>query len=119
MWEHNVVRAALRFRGLPIPSASKAQGIVAAYDVTEDWSPILDKTSLSGYFTATGTSGNAFKNAPIIGDFMAQLVEYVANGGDQDRQPLEIALPHSGATFGSASTSRLRAQHITTNTVMG
>jgi len=86
--------------------------------VTEDWSPILDRSALGGYFTATGTSGNAFKNAPIIGDFMAQLIEYVQGGGDQDSAPLAVKLPHTGTIFGSAAASRLRRPHQA-DTVMG
>jgi sarcosine oxidase, subunit beta len=120
MWTHNVLRAALRMPTLRVPNQRSAQGIVAAYDATPDWNPILDKSSLPGYFFAVGTSGNAFKIAPIIGDFIAQLVRYVeCEGGDHDATPLVMRLPHTGGVFGSASTSRLRNLHTTTGTVIG
>ena len=47
--------------------AAESQGIVACYDVTEDWNPVYDKSSLPGYFMAVGTSGNQFKNAGVVG----------------------------------------------------
>ena len=62
-------RAALRIPTLCIPNT--AQGIVDLYDVTPDWNPIYDKSSLPGYYMAIGTSGNQFKNAPVVGDLMA------------------------------------------------
>jgi len=32
-----------------------------------DWIPIYDRSSLSGYYLAIGTSGNQYKNGPAIG----------------------------------------------------
>ena len=43
-----VYRAALRMPTLPLPDAASTQGVVACYDVTEDWTPIYDKSSLPG-----------------------------------------------------------------------
>ena len=40
-------RAALRVPGLPLGfGAGGAQGIVACYDVTEDWTPIYDASNI-------------------------------------------------------------------------
>ena len=48
-WTTHVYRAAIRMRDLPIPSATATRGIVSCYDVTEDWTPIYDKSNIGGY----------------------------------------------------------------------
>ena len=43
---------------------------------------------------ACGSSGNQFKNAPVVGKMMASLIDYMENGGDHDRVPLVFKLPN-------------------------
>ena len=105
-WTNQVWRAALRFPDLGIPNT--AQGFAALYDVSEDWIPIYDKSDLGGYFTAVGTSGNQFKNAPLVGALMGHLIEHVMNGADHDRAPLQFRLPVTGRDVGLGAFSRLR-----------
>ena len=68
-------RLALRIPEIRLPGSSDTQGIVACYDVTEDWTPIYDKSLLDGYYMAIGTSGNQFKNAGVAGALMCELIE--------------------------------------------
>ncbi len=105
-WTNQVWRAALRFPDLGIPNT--AQGFAALYDVSEDWIPVYDKSDLGGYFTAIGTSGNQFKNAPLVGGLMGHLIESVMNGADHDRSPLQYRLPVTGRDVGLGAFSRLR-----------
>ncbi|MGP8010586.1 MAG: NAD(P)/FAD-dependent oxidoreductase, partial [Acidimicrobiales bacterium] len=58
-------RAARRLSTLTVPTTPK--GVAGVYDVTDDWQPIYDRTSLAGFYVAIGTSGNQFKNAPLVG----------------------------------------------------
>ena len=85
-WTHQAYRYAQRVPSLGIPSRMK--GIVDLYDVTEDWIPIYDKSSLPGFYMACGSSGNQYKNAPIAGKMMAALIEYCEAGNDHDASPL-------------------------------
>jgi sarcosine oxidase subunit beta len=91
-WRVQVMRAAQRFPGLPIPS--KMRGIVELYDVSDDWIPIYDKSDLPGFYMAVGTSGNQFKNAPVVGEMMASLIEACENGHDHDSDPVRFRLKH-------------------------
>ena len=70
-------RLALRLPHVQLPGASDTQGIVACYDVTEDWVPIYDKSNLRGYYMAIGTSGNQFKNAGVAGALMGSSLSAV------------------------------------------
>ncbi len=90
-WTAQVYRAALRIPTLPIPQ--QAQGIVALYDVSDDWIPIYDRSSLAGFYMAVGTSGNQFKNAPLAGVLMAELILACEAGHDHDREPLKHHRP--------------------------
>ena len=72
-WNIQAMRYAQRVPSLQIPS--RTRGVVDCYDVTEDWIPIYDKSSLPGFYMACGSSGNQYKNAPIAGKMMAKLVE--------------------------------------------
>ena len=65
LYEAQVYRAARRLPDLGVPN--RPRGIAAVYDVADDWIPIYDKTALAGYYVAIGTSGNQFKNAPLVG----------------------------------------------------
>ncbi|MCG8568318.1 MAG: FAD-binding oxidoreductase, partial [Desulfobacterales bacterium] len=60
-------RQAMRVPDLPIPN--KNQGLVDLYDLSDDWYPIYDKSDLPGFYMAVGTSGNQYKNAPVVGAF--------------------------------------------------
>nr|WP_047165564.1 FAD-dependent oxidoreductase [Sphingomonas sp. Y57] len=108
-WTNLVWRAAQRFPTLGIPN--KAEGIVALYDVSDDWIPIYDRSDLDGYFMAIGTSGNQFKNAPVVGQMMAELIAYCGNGGDHDREPLQFHLKHVDRDISLGFFSRNRPIH--------
>ena len=43
---------------------------------------------------AVGTSGNQFKNAPVAGAMMAELILACEAGRDHDRDPLPFRLAH-------------------------
>ncbi len=85
-----MLRHAQRFPGTGIPSQTK--GVVDLYDVTDDWIPIYDKSDLPGFYMAIGTSGNQFKNAPIAGEMMAELIAACEAGRDHDRDPVSFHL---------------------------
>jgi sarcosine oxidase subunit beta len=91
-WRVQVMRFAQRFQTLPIPS--KMKGIVELYDVSDDWIPIYDKSDLPGFYMAVGTSGNQFKNAPVVGEMMATLIAACEAGQDHDRDPVPFHLRH-------------------------
>lgn len=74
-WKSHVYRMALRMPTLGIPQGKGVRGVVSTYDVTEDWSPIVDGSALPGYFMAIGSSGNCFKIAPFLGHLMAAVVD--------------------------------------------
>ena len=112
-------RAALRIPNLEIPSSRHQQYIVSTYDVTEDWTPIYDKSSIKGYYMAIGTSGNQFKNAPVVGEMMSELVDRCENGYDQDKNPLQYELKKTSGTVDTSIFSRLRTVHSNDNNVFG
>lgn len=91
-WATQAMRFAQRAPHLGIPSTMK--GVVDLYDVSDDWIPIYDRSNLDGYYMACGTSGNQFKNAPIAGKMMAELVDYCEAGNDHDVTPLQMVLPY-------------------------
>jgi glycine/D-amino acid oxidase-like deaminating enzyme len=101
-----VTRAARRLPGLRIPS--RPSGVVGLYDVTDDWTPIYDKTSAPGFYVAIGTSGNQFKNAPLVGRLMARLVAATGEGKDHDLDPVSVLLPRTGHTIDLGAFSRGR-----------
>jgi glycine/D-amino acid oxidase-like deaminating enzyme len=101
-----VTRAARRMPDLRVPS--RPSGVVGVYDVADDWTPIYDRTREPGYFVAIGTSGNQFKNAPLVGRLMATLIAAVRDGHDHDRDPVQLRLPRTGHTIDLGTFSRLR-----------
>ena len=105
-WETQVMREAQRLKGLGIPG--QTGGLVDLYDVADDWIPIYDKSDLPGFYMAVGTSGNQFKNAPVAGRLMAELIEKVEGGHDHDRDPVTIPLPYTRRTCDLGFFSRLR-----------
>jgi len=116
-WTSMVYRAALRMPSLQVPNS--ATGVSGLYDTTPDWVPIYDQTSLGGFYSMRGTSGNQFKNAPVLGRICAHLVENCENGHDHDSTPLELPLHHAGGVLGLQVFSRLRKIASTSGTVLG
>jgi sarcosine oxidase, subunit beta len=100
------MRVAQRFTGLPIPS--RVRGVVELYDVSDDWIPIYDKSDLPGFYMAVGTSGNQFKNAPVVGEMMAALIEACEAGRDHDADPVGFHLRHIDRTVSMGFYSRRR-----------
>ena len=105
-WTVQVHREAQRIPTLPIPS--RMQGVVDLYDVSDDWIPIYDRSSLDGYYMAIGTSGNQFKNAPVAGKMMAELILACEAGHDHDAEPLQFTLDHIGRSVDVGFYSRKR-----------
>ncbi len=95
-WQTQVRREAQRVEGLEIPKERK--GLVDLYDCTPDWIPIYDKSCLPGFYMAVGTSGNQFKNAPVVGLLMSELIEKVEAGQDHDRDPVTFDMKYTGRT---------------------
>jgi sarcosine oxidase subunit beta len=87
-WEAQVYRLARRMPSLRIPNERK--GVVDLYDVSDDWIPIYDRSALDGFYMAIGTSGNQFKNAPVVGHLMAELIDRVEHGHDHDNDPVQV-----------------------------
>ncbi len=100
------MRYAQRVPSLGIPS--RTRGVVDLYDASTDWIPIYDRSCLPGFYMACGSSGNQYKNAPIAGKMMAELIEYVENGGDHDTTPMQMTLPYTGHVIDTGFYSRLR-----------
>jgi sarcosine oxidase subunit beta len=100
------MRMAQRFEGLAIPN--RIGGVVGLYDVTDDWIPIYDRTDLDGFYVAIGTSGNQFKNAPVAGRMMAELITACENGHDHDSDPVTITYGNIGRTHSIGFFSRNR-----------
>jgi len=102
-WTTQVYRTAQRFPALAIES--RARGTVGLYDVSDDWIPVYDRTDLTGYFLAIGTSGNQFKNAPLVGELMTRII---LAGAEHDARPATLHLPNVGRTVALSFYSRNR-----------
>jgi len=105
-WKTMVMRAGQRLPELGIPDT--ARGVVALYDVSEDWMPIYDRSDLPGYYMACGTSGNQFKNAPVVGKMMLALIEACEGGLDHDTEPLNFHLDYVNQDISLGFFSRNR-----------
>ncbi len=105
-FEAQVTRAARRYPDLPVPN--RPTGIAGVYDVADDWTPIYDRTDQPGFFVAMGTSGNQFKNAPVVGRVLAALVDAVEAGHDHDAEPVRLRLPRTGLEVDLGTFSRRR-----------
>ena len=105
-WTAQLLREAQRISGLRVPN--HMQGVVDLYDVSDDWIPIYDKSDLPGFYMAVGTSGNQYKNAPVAGAMMAELIDRVEAGCDHDRNPLQFFMKYTRRWFNMAFYSRLR-----------
>jgi glycine/D-amino acid oxidase-like deaminating enzyme len=106
VFQAQVTRAARRLTGLTVPN--RPRGVVGVYDVADDWMPIYDRTDLDGYYVAIGTSGNQFKNAPLVGRFLATIVDGVESGVDHDTHPVTYRGEHTGLTIDLGAFSRRR-----------
>jgi glycine/D-amino acid oxidase-like deaminating enzyme len=105
-YEAQVTRAARRLPGLRVPN--RPRGVGGTYDVSDDWTPIYDRTDRPGFYVAIGTSGNQFKNAPVVGQVMATLVAAVEAGHDHDAAPVRFRAPRTGHEISLGPFSRLR-----------
>ena len=82
--------------------------MVELYDVADDWIPIYDKSDLPGFYMAVGSSGNQFKNAPVAGGMMAELILACEGGRDHDAEPVRFTLQHIGRDVDIGFYSRRR-----------
>ncbi|MEE8361212.1 MAG: FAD-dependent oxidoreductase [Gemmatimonadales bacterium] len=105
-WQSQVYRMALRIPGLDIPTHPK--GIADLYDVSDDWIPIYDRSDLAGFYLAIGTSGNQFKNAPMVGRLMAELIAACEAGHDHDGDAVQVRCPYTGESLDLGFYSRNR-----------
>jgi len=105
-WNAQVYRIAKRIPDLAIPS--QPRGVVDLYDVTDDWIPIYDKTDLKGFYLAIGTSGNQYKNGPVIGQVLADIISAAEDGHDHDREPVQVKLRNIDYTLNTGIFSRNR-----------
>ncbi|SEP47050.1 NAD(P)/FAD-dependent oxidoreductase [Amycolatopsis saalfeldensis] len=118
VFEAQVTRAARRLPGLRVPN--RARGVVGVYDAADDWTPIYDRTALAGFYVAMGTSGNQFKNAPVVGRLMAALIDQVEAGADHDAEPVQYKGVHTGLAVDLGAFSRKRERNAgSSGTVMG
>lgn len=117
-WDVQAMRYGQRVPSIGIPR--RRTGVVECYDVTPDWIPIYDRASLPGFYMACGTSGNQFKNAPVVGELMAALIGYEATGGNHDTVPLQWRLTRTGHKIDLGFYSRRRQPNAdSSGTVLG
>ena len=116
-FEVSMMRLARRVPEFGVPH--RPVGLAALYDVSDDWVPMYDKSDLPGFFMACGTSGNQFKNAPLAGQFMREIVDAEAAGVDHDEHPVQFVGARTGRTINLGSFSRRREKSVTSGTVMG
>jgi sarcosine oxidase subunit beta len=117
-WTAQVYRLARRIPNLPIPN--ERRGVVDLYDVSDDWIPIYDSSSLRGFYMAIGSSGNQFKTAPVAGHVMAELIDAVEHGHDHDGDPVNVTCRHTGLELDVGFYSRRREVVATSSfSVMG
>ena len=105
-WKAQVYRCARRIPQLKIPS--RTSGVVDLYDVSDDWLPIYDKSALKGFYMAIGSSGNQFKNAPVAGHCMAELIDACEKGQEHDSDPIKVKSVYTGLELNMGFYSRNR-----------
>lgn len=105
-WTTQAMRYAQRVPTLGIPS--RMRGVVELYDAATDWIPIYDRSSLPGFYMACGTSGNQYKNAPVAGRLMAELIDACEGGHDHDTVPMTFRLGHIDHEISAGFFSRKR-----------
>jgi sarcosine oxidase subunit beta len=117
-FERQAFRLARRMPSLTVPN--RPSGIAGVYDVSDDWIPIYDRTSLAGYYVAIGTSGNQFKNAPVVGPLLWSVISHELAGGDHDLRPAHWTGPRTGIAVDLSHYSRLRSPNLdSSNSVLG
>lgn len=117
VFETTMMRFARRVPDFGIPS--RPSGIAALYDASDDWVPIYDRSSLHGFFMACGTSGNQFKNAPLAGQYVRDIVDATMSGHDHDADPVQFTGARTGRRIDLGAFSRKRERAVTSGTVMG
>ena len=105
-WNAQVLRFARRMPSLGVPREKR--GVVDLYDVSDDWIPIYDRTDLDGFYVAIGSSGNQFKNAPVAGWCMSELIDKVEHGHDHDADPVVVTARYTGLELNMGFYSRNR-----------
>ncbi len=105
-WETQVYRLARRIPTLRVPNVPR--GLSDLYDVSDDGIPIYDKSDLPGFYMAVGTSGSQFKNAPVVGHLMAELIGACEAGHDHDTHPVQVKTRFTGQVIDSGFFSRKR-----------
>ena len=109
-WRTQLYRQAQRYPKLPL--SSEVKGVVSLYDVADDWIPIYDKSCLPGFYMAIGSSGNQYKNAPVAGVLMSELIEYCEKGNDHDENPFKLYLKYINREIDLGFYSRNRAINL-------
>jgi sarcosine oxidase subunit beta len=105
-WKIQAMRVAQRIPSLGIPSQMK--GVTELYDTSDDWIPIYDKSQVPGYYMAIGSSGNQYKNAPVAGVMMAELIDAEQKGRDHDKDPVTLHMKYTGRDLDIGFFSRRR-----------
>ena len=106
-WKAQCYRLGRRVESLQVPE--QPRGVVDLYDCSDDWIPVYDKSDLDGFYMAIGTSGNQYKNAPVVGRMMAELIDAVEKGLDHDANPYQYEFKYlKGRTFDMGFYSRKR-----------
>ena len=105
-WKAQCYRWAKRVPSLQVPNQPK--GVVDLYDISDDWIPVYDKSDLPGFYMAIGTSGNQYKNAPVVGRMMAELVDACEKGLDHDNEPFQFTYKYTGRSMNVGFFSRKR-----------
>lgn len=117
-YDQQLYRGSLRMPYVPL--SGETQGVVSMYDVTEDWTPIYDKSNVQGYYQAIGTSGNQFKNAPNIGKIMSKIISTKYNTyyeTTNKNNPLMFDMKYFNDKINLGSFSRLRKLLPNSNSV--
>ena len=84
------------------------KGLVDLYDASDDWIPIYDRSALHGFYMAIGTSGNQFKNAPVVGAPDGRTDRKGRAGHDHDNDPVKVRGVYTGLELDAGFYSRLR-----------
>jgi sarcosine oxidase subunit beta len=87
---------------------NQPRGTCDLYDCSDDWIPIYDKSDMNGFYMAIGTSGNQYKNAPVVGAMMAELIDACEKGHDHDKEPCQFKLRYIGREINVGFFSRKR-----------
>jgi sarcosine oxidase subunit beta len=105
-WKAQAYRCAKRVPDMKIPN--QPRGTCDLYDCSDDWIPIYDKSDMKGFYMAIGTSGNQYKNAPVVGAMMAELIDACEKGLDHDKEPFQFKMHYTGRILNVGFFSRKR-----------